>query len=210
MADRPEILRIAAVLLAAGPSSRLGQPKQSVKIDGESLVRRAALQLLKLNPVSLTVVTGSGGGAVKEDLRDLQLKIAHNGNWKQGIGGSIACGARNVTEKVDGLLISLCDQWKVDESDLNRLISVWSVDISVVISASWNDKESFIYGPPAIFPRKYIRELENLTGNQGAKALIAQNRDEVKFVAMENAACDMDTPADLEQLLRQAGPNPSS
>lgn len=210
MASRPETARFAAVLLAAGSSSRLGQPKQSVKIFGDSLVRRAALQLLKLNPVVLIVVTGSGGNAVEEGLGDLQLRIVRNENWVQGIGSSIACGVRNVTEEVDGLLIALCDQWKVDENDLNRLISAWSADISAIIASSWDKEKSFIYGPPALFPRIYIRELRKLQGEQGAKALIAQNMDEVKFVAMENAAFDLDTPADLEQLLRRAGPNPNN
>jgi molybdenum cofactor cytidylyltransferase len=210
MASRPETLRIAVVLLAAGSSSRLGQPKQSVKTNGDSLVRRAALQLLQLNPVSLTVVTGSGGAAVEEDLRDLQLNTVHNDRWEQGMGTSIACGAQNVTEKVDGLLVALCDQWKVDEGDLIRLVETWRTDISRIVSASWNDKKSFVFGPPTLFPRNYIRELSELWGNQGAKSLIARNMGEVKFVAMENAACDLDTPADLEQLLRQVGPNPNS
>ena len=107
MASRPETLRIAAVLLAAGSSSRLGQPKQLVKINGASLVRRAALQLLQLNPVSLTVVTGSGGAAVEEDLRDLQLNTVHNDNWEQGLGASIACGVQNIAEELDGLFIAL-------------------------------------------------------------------------------------------------------
>lgn len=210
MASRPESARFAAVLLAAGSSSRLGQPKQSVKIFGDSLVRRAALQLLKLNPVSLTVVTGYGGDAVEKGLSDLQLRIVKNKNWAQGMGSSIACGARNVPQEVDGLLIALCDQWKVDENDLNRLISVWAFDISAVIASSWDGKKSLIYGPPALFPRIYIRELTKLMVDQGAKALIARNIDKVKFVAMENAAFDLDTPADLEELLRQAGPNPNN
>ncbi len=210
MAGRPETVKFAAVLLAAGSSSRLGQPKQSIKVRGESLARRAALQLLKLNPVSLTVVTGSVSDAVEEDLRDLHLEIVKNENWEQGIGSSIACGAQSVTGEADGLLIALCDQWKVDESDLNRLVSAWFCDISRIITASWNDNNAFIYGPPALFPRKLIRELIKLPGNQGAKALIARNKEQVKFVAMENAAYDLDTPADLEELFRQAGPNPSS
>ena len=197
-------------MLAAGASSRLGQPKQSVKISGDSLVRRAAMQLLKLNPVILIVVTGYGSDAVEKGLHDLKLRIVKNENWEQGIGSSIACGARNVTERVDGLLVALCDQWNVDESDLNYLVSAWSRDISRIITASWEENKSLIYGPPALFPRKYIRELRKLGGNQGAKALIAGNMDEVKFVEMENAAFDLDTPADLEELLRQAKLNPSN
>lgn len=210
MPPRPEALKIAAVLLAAGASSRLGRPKQSVKVHGESLVRRAALQLLTLNLASVTVVTGSGSGAVQQELQDLQLRMVHNDNWAQGIGGSIACGVLSIADQVDGLLIALCDQWKVDESDLNRLKSVWSADISRVCTASWNEEESLVYGPPVLFPRKFIRELVELEGDRGAKHLIARNIGEVKFVSMENAAFDLDSPEDLERLLRQAGPNPSS
>ena len=210
MASRPESTRFAAVLLAAGSSSRLGQPKQSVKVSGDSLVRRAAMQLLKLNPVVLIVVTGYGSDAVENGLHDLKLRIVKNENWEQGIGSSIACGARNVTEEVDGLLVALCDQWRVDENDLNYLIATWSRDISKIIIASWQENKSLFYGPPALFPRNYIRELSELAGNQGAKALIAGNMDEVKFVEMKNAATDLDTPTDLEELLRQAKLNPSN
>lgn len=202
--------KFAAVLLAAGSSSRLGLPKQSVMLDGVSLVRRAALELLKLDPISVTVVTGSGGDAVKKDLSGLRTLIAHNEDWAQGIGSSIACGARHVDEDTDGILISLCDQWKVDARDLGAIVSAWQSDISRIVSASWFDDEAFIYGAPTLFPRKYIRELQKLTDDRGAKSLIGRNREKVNFVTVENAAFDLDRPADLEQLFIQAGRNPSS
>jgi molybdenum cofactor cytidylyltransferase len=210
MAAIPESVNFGAVLLAAGGSTRLGQPKQRVKIDGQSLVRRAALQLLALNPVSLTVVTGCSGDAVENDVRDLPLRIAHNDQWDQGMGGSIACGARLAGKEADGLLVVLCDQWRVDENDLGRLVSAWSTDISRIICACWRRDKVNFYGAPALFPRYLIRELINLRGDKGAKSLIMSHRGAASFVTMEHAAYDLDTPADLEQLLRQAGQNPSS
>lgn len=200
----------AAVLLAAGSSTRLGRPKQNVKVGGESLVRRAALQLLKLEPAQVIVVTGSGGGAVEEGLRGLHIECAQNELWEQGIGSSIAHGAGRVAEDVSGVLIALCDQWRVDENDLGRLTSAWLSDISRIFASCWFEEESFVYGPPVLFPRKYIRELEKLTGDHGAKPIIAANLEEVTFVAMDNAACDLDTRADLEHLFTQAGQNPSN
>ena len=203
MMKKPESGKFAAILLAAGPSSRLGQAKQLVRLDGESLVRRAARLLLRVDPVSLTVVTGCADDAVKQELSDLPVRFARNDDWEQGMGGSIACGVQNISEEVNGVLIMLCDQWRLEGSDLFSLISMWFTDISRIVTASWFDDKAIVYGPPALFPRFYIRELSSLTGSMGAKAVISQNLANVQFVKMENAAYDLDRPQDLEQLLKR-------
>jgi len=202
MMKKPEPGKFAAILLAAGPSSRLGQAKQLVRLDGESLVRRTARLLLSVDPVSLTVVTGFADDAVKQELSDLPVRFARNDDWEQGMGGSIACGIQNISEEVDGVLITLCDQWRIEGSDLFSLISMWLTDISRITAASWFDDKASVYGVPALFPRYYIRELIKLTGSKGAKAVISQNLANVQFVKMENAAYDLDRPEDLEQLLK--------
>ena len=201
---KPESGKFAAILLAAGPSSRLGQAKQLVRVDGESLVRRAAHLLLSVDPVSLTVVTGFADDAVEQELSDLPVRFARNDDWEQGMGGSIACGIQNISEEVDGILITLCDQWRIEGSDLLSLISMWLTDISRITTALWLDDKASVYGPPALFPRCYIRELIRLTGNKGAKAVIDQNLANAQFVKMGNAAYDLDRPKDLEQLIRRS------
>jgi molybdenum cofactor cytidylyltransferase len=210
MTKKAESGKFAAILLAAGPSSRLGQAKQLVKVGGESLVRRATRMLLNMDPVSLTVVTGFADDAVDRQLSELPVRLARNDDWEQGMGGSIACGARNISEDVDGVLITLCDQWRLEERDLIRLISMWRTDISHISTALWYEDKDRIYGPPALFPRKLIRELCILKGSRGAKALINQNLANVRFVEMSNAAYDLDRPEDLEQLLKRSQPYPSS
>ena len=202
MAKQAESGKFAAILLAAGPSSRLGQAKQLVRVDGESLVRRAVRLVLSMNPVSLTVVTGFAADAVEHELSDLPVRLVRNDDWEQGMGGSIACGVQNISEDVDGVLITLCDQWRLEDSDLFSLISIWLTDISRISVASWYEEKTLVYMPPALFPRYFIRELSNLHGNKGAKALIGQNLAKVQFVEMENAAYDLDRPEDLEQLLK--------
>lgn len=204
MTKKAETGKFAAILLAAGPSSRLGQAKQLVKVDGESLVKRATRMLLKLDPSSLTVVTGFADDAVEHQLSELPVRLARNDDWEQGMGSSIACGAQNISEEVDGVLITLCDQWRLDGRDLIRLISMWRSDISCISTALWHEDKGSIYGPPALFPRKLIRELSVLEGSRGAKALIDQNLANVRFVEMENAAYDLDRPEDLEQLIKRS------
>jgi len=122
-------------LLAAGPSSRLGQAKQLVRVDDESLVRRTARRLLSVDPVSLTVVTGFANDAVEQELDDLPVRFARNDDWEQGMGGSVACGIQNISEEVDGVLITLCDQWRIEGGDFLSLVSMWMSDISHITAA---------------------------------------------------------------------------
>jgi len=188
------------VLLAAGGSVRLGHPKQLIRIKGEALVRRIAGRLLQLRPASLVVVTGCASDEVRAQLSGLPVQIVHNPKWAEGVGASIALGVKNMPPEVKGVLIMLCDQWRVDLADLKRLIEAWNSDISDIVSASWMENNTSIYGPPAVFPRTLIHELINLSGDKGAKRIIEKNRDRSEFIAMENAAFDLDEPGDLQQL----------
>jgi CTP:molybdopterin cytidylyltransferase MocA len=200
MMKMPESGKLATVLLAAGPSTRLGQAKQLVQIDGESLVKRAVRLLQTLEPVSATIVTGCGSESVEQEIRDFPVEIAYNQNWARGMGASISCGMRNVTGNVDGILLMVCDQWRLEAGDLSRLVSTWKSDISQIYSACWKEGKAFVSGPPVLFPRNLLQELKYLHVDRGARQVIDRNMDIVEFVEMENAAFDVDRPEDLERL----------
>lgn len=190
---------LAAVLLAAGASRRLGQPKQLLQFHGESLVRRAAGLLLKLGADPVVVVTGFRSQDVIRELEGLPLVYAINSEWEQGMGNSIACGMRNVPPGVDGVLLLLCDQWRLDLKDLLNLKSSWDSDISRIILSGWNDGKSHSSGPPVIFPGELIPELLFVNGKTGAKPVIDSHREIVRVVELKNAAYDLDEQQDLGQ-----------
>jgi len=210
MNSRTETPNLAAILLAAGSSTRLGLPKQLLQTSGESLVRRAARLLLALQPISLTVVTGYRAGDIEAELRDLPVTSAYNENWEQGMGNSIAVGAARASGDADGILIMLCDQWRLEEDDLFRLVSLWNSDISRIIVANWKEEKAFVYGPPALFPRNVFHELAALRGDRGARPLIERHWENVSFVELENAAFDVDRPEDLELIPGCEKPSPSN
>ncbi|MGK2926738.1 MAG: nucleotidyltransferase family protein [Lysobacterales bacterium] len=191
---------LAAVLLAGGPSTRLGRPKQLVRVDGESLVRRTARLLLGLAPASVTVVTGCEATRVAGELEGLDVRIVYNRDWAQGMGASINAGVRSLREGADGVLVTVCDQWRVAQDDLDRLAACWAVDISRICVANWKEGEAFVSGPPVIFPRKLIPELKSMQAARGARQLIDRYMDLVDYVEMENAAFDLDRPEDLARL----------
>jgi molybdenum cofactor cytidylyltransferase len=188
---------LTAVLLAAGGSSRMGQPKQLLQIEGESLVARMTLRLMALELSSVMVVTGSDSQAVSDQLSGLPIQIVHNPCWEEGMASSLAAGVENLPEESEGVLILLCDQWQVGLADLQNLVHIWSTDISQITAAAWHEKERHVIGPPVIFPRTLFEELTSLKGDRGARAVIEKHRERASFVAMESACFDLDEPVDL-------------
>jgi len=199
---RPDSLqKLGAILLAAGGSSRMGSPKQLLRIEDESLVKRMACRLLELEPGSVLVVTGSASQEVNEQLSGLPISVVHNPRWQDGMAGSLATGVKNLPAEVDGVLIMLCDQWQVGLADLQELVRVWNADISQIAAACWDEKGRQVIGPPAIFPRVLFEELTALKGDRGARLVIGKYRESTSFVAMKNARFDLDEPADLKEIL---------
>ena len=184
---------LGAILLAAGASRRLGQAKQLLKIDGQTLVARQASLLLRLQPACVTVVTGAFSEEVRKALSGLPVEIAHNKDWPQGMGRSIATGIAAMPERVRGALLILCDQWQLEYDDLQSLVKCWNDNSHSAVSAQWGDSS----GPPVIFPRADFSSLLRLKGERGARRVLKRSTGGVVYVSVENAAFDIDTPADL-------------
>jgi molybdenum cofactor cytidylyltransferase len=200
MNDESRKLILGAVLLAAGPSSRLGRSKQLVRVSDETLIRRTARLVLGMDLDYVTVVSGCGADLVEAELEDLPVSVVFNRDWQQGMGSSINCGVRFMPQGVDGVLLMVCDQWRLENDDLNRLLEAWQSDISKIYVACWDEGAAFVSGPPALCPRTLIPELKSMHPNRGARQLIDRYMDIVEFVKMENAAFDLDRPEDLERL----------
>jgi len=189
-------LRLAGLLLAAGESRRLGRPKQLVPVDGVPLVRRQT-ELLAGLVDPLVVITGAYADEVGHALRGVDCELAHNPRWIEGMGSSLAVGVAQVGPKPAGLLILLCDQYRLDRTTLVRLISAWRRTPGVAAACRWAGGN----GAPAVFPASMLPALRNLHGDRGAKDLLARH-PETCFIEAPQAAFDLDTPQDLERLLQ--------
>lgn len=192
--------RLAVILLAAGPSSRLGHPKQLVKVDGECLVRRSARIALDLKPDTLLVVSGHERERVIGELDGLDVKTVYNSDWKMGMGGSIVAGARALDGTADGTLVMVCDQWKLRNEDLTHLVDAWRANPLRIYVARWNEGAALVSGPPVIFPGPLLRDLRSMDKHRGARQVIDLNMDIVEFVDVPSAAWDLDRPDDLARL----------
>lgn len=199
----------SAILLAAGPSSRLGRPKQLAVFEGESLVRRAARLALGLGPERLLVVCGHEAERVEAQLEGLDLDTVRNANWSQGMGASIVCGARNLAEGPEGILVMVCDQWRLDAREVAGLVGRWRAQPERVFVANWKEGGAYVSGPPVMFPGHLLRVLRGLSPQRGARQVIDSNMEITEFVEIPSAACDLDRPEDLDRM-RRDGETPVS
>jgi len=193
---------LGAILLAAGSSSRLGQSKQLLQIDGQPLVRLQANKLLALNPACVIVVTGAEQAAVEHALKGLALQCVYNPNWQQGMGSSLACGVAAMPERVRGALLMLCDQWKVPGAGLQAMAVAWERSPASAVIAQWNEESpekpaQTNSGPPAVFPRALFSSLVKLRGDRGAQHILKRYKAGVQRFDLPEAAFDIDQESDL-------------
>ena len=191
--------RVAAVVLAAGGSTRLGQPKQLVQVDGECLVNRAVRVALAAGADPVFVALGAQFETVLEHLKydEPPVRVLVNHAWRSGMASSIALGAAAAGRvDADALLVLACDQPAVTPRHLRELMLTSKCE-HVVASAYAGRR-----GVPAIFPELAFHALQDLSGDWGARTLL--QRAEVLTVPLPGGEFDVDTPDDLEALLRPA------
>lgn len=195
---------IGLVLLAAGASSRMrGKQKQLLPFDPEnSLLRHSAT--VALDSVCRPIVIVLGANAVKlcDEIADLEIDITINNNWNEGIGSSIAAGVAKLIELAPastGVVIALADQPFVTAELLNNLVETHHTTAAPIVAAEYNQT----LGAPTLFHSDFFPELLALTGDAGAKRVIAQHPNNIARVIAPQASLDIDTPEDYVNFLRK-------
>ncbi len=187
---------IAAVVLAAGGSARLGRPKQLVRIGGEPLVRRAARTALDAGCDPVLVVLGSEAEAVRAAVADLPVLHADNRLWADGVGGSIACGVRAVAAgRPAGCIVLPCDQPHLTARLLARLIERSRNACPAAVACRYGAT----VGAPALFTPALFDRLSALTGDSGAKRVL-RDCSPLEIVDFPGGELDIDTDADLRRV----------
>lgn len=187
------------IVLAAGASSRLGQPKQLVRIGGRPALHRVVSSATSLAGHSVTVVIGSHAQDLSRLLAHSPASVIVNRHWEEGMASSIRCGLGALPAACDAVLILLGDQVAVTSDDLKRLAAAWSDQEGSIAAATYEQR----VGVPAIFPRIFFSELAELRGDQGARRILERNSYRLIRVPMPNAAIDLDTPDDLAALTQR-------
>ncbi len=188
-------MRVGAVVLAAGGSSRLGRPKQLLVHEGRTLVRRAAEAAVAAGCEPVVVVLGAHGEAVAAELTGLPVRTVDNPEWQLGMGRSLRVGVRALPE-VEAVLVLLCDQLRVDAAHLRVLVDTFARTHAPIVASGYEGAR----GVPALFSRALLPELEALEADQGARKVIVRDPSRVVEVPLAGGGEDVDTAADLSRL----------
>jgi molybdenum cofactor cytidylyltransferase len=184
---------IYGLVLAAGGSSRLGRPKQLVRLSDKPLVVETVEKLQDAGVDRVVVCLGGSEQLVRDALTTLDIEILVNPRWEEGIGGTIAVA---ISTAVNGgaaaALIALTDQPRVDVDHYRTLIQRY-LETDAIVATGYPDGE----GVPALFPRRNFDELSRLSGDRGGKEILVRYRDRLEVIASPSAAHDIDYPEDL-------------
>ena len=187
---------VFAVVLAAGSSSRFGATKQSARIHDVPLVQRAVDAAVGACGQRVVTVIGHDRVAVLQAMGASSGFVIVNEDYEAGLGSSIAAAAHRCGPHADALLLILADQALVTAAHLRTLVDASSGSDVEIVASAYDDT----VGPPALLPRATFRDLCELSGDSGARALFFDHRFRLKTVPCDAAAVDIDTPADLAAL----------
>jgi molybdenum cofactor cytidylyltransferase len=189
--------RVHVVLLAAGRSSRMGGPNKLLALfDGKPLVRRAAERALASKAAGTVVVTGHQRERVRAALSGLDVRLADNPDFAEGLSSSLKAGVAALPGDAAGAMVVLGDMPGIATADLDRLIDAFrKAEGKAVVRASHGGRR----GNPVLLPRSLFEAVARLEGDTGARHLVeAEGLDVVDVEIGEAAAVDVDTPEALE------------
>jgi len=191
---------IAAIILAAGSASRMGQLKQLLDWGGRPLVRVVAEHALAARLDRVLVVVGAAGDAVAAALAGLPVDIVENPAYTQGQSTSLRAGVIALGPEVGAALVLLGDQPFVTSAIVEQLVGAWRASDAAIVAPLYRGQR----GNPVLFARAVFAELMAIQGDQGARAILAADPARVRTVLFDDdlPLADIDTPEDYERLVR--------
>ena len=186
--------RIAAVVLAAGLSRRMGGPnKLLAPIDGVPMIARVVDAFLASKAEPVIVVLGHQAADVRAALAGRDVRFVENPAYEEGLGASLRAGIEAVGEGVDGALVGLGDMPLVRPAHIDALIDAFDPAGSETIVVPVHDRKR---GHPVLWSSRHFAEMRKLGGDVGARGLLERHADAVRAVPIADDAVhvDVDTP----------------
>jgi molybdenum cofactor cytidylyltransferase len=196
----PERMRIAAIVLAAGRSTRMGAAnKLLADVDGRPMVRVAVEAALASQARPVLVVTGHQPDAVRAALAGVDVAFVGNSDFAIGLSTSLRAGIRAVPKECTGALVLLGDMPRIEAAHLDAMIAVFASEAGAAIVVPTYEGQR---GNPVLWPAELFGEMLALEGDVGARSLMAKHAQQVREIDLGTDAVlmDIDTPEALERL----------
>ena len=189
----------AAIVLAAGASTRLGQPKQLLQMNGESLLHRTIRAAEEAGCAPIFVVLGFEAERMQRETADLEVRVVINQEWQSGMGSSLRSGMEALMKESQlpqKVVLLLSDQPMLSNKILLSLVKKSAETNSLIVASSYTGR----LGVPAAFRKELYPDLQKVEGDKGAREVIQLYRDQTASIDFPEGAVDIDTVQDLELL----------
>lgn len=191
--------KTAILILAAGQSKRMGQPKQLLPYKNSTLLLEKINQFQSIENVQVFVVLGAYFKYIFPLLRELPVKVVMNAKWQEGMGSSLSKGIELIQKKeiFDRVLITLSDLPLMESSHYEELIELSKSSGKRIIQTEYEDTS----GVPVVFDKSLFASLSKLKNEEGAKPLIEKYKKEVLKLRSKTPFFDVDTSEAYQKLL---------
>jgi len=197
-ADLEQPSPVAAVILAAGGSTRMGQLKQLLPLGGRPMVRHVAEAVCRAGLAQVVVVVGAHADAVSQALASLPVELVVNEAWAEGMSTSMRAGLRVVRPEIQAVLLVLADQPALTPDLVRTLVARYQATGALIVAPFYQGQR----GNPVLFDRTLFAELLAVEGDRGGRLLIMSHQEQVERVEIDDPAVimDIDTRHDYEAI----------
>jgi len=188
---------IWAIILAAGESHRMGEPKLLLPFGQKTIFETVLANVLNSNADRICVVLGAREKELQEKIRDLSIKAIVNHNYKKGMLSSIQLGFLSLPEEAKAAVIVLGDQPSIPSTVIDSIIKVYRTTGKGIILPVHTGRR----GHPILIDTKYRNNIAGLDPDIGLKELIHSHREDIVEVKVDTPAIlkDIDTPEDYKR-----------
>jgi len=189
----------AVIVLAAGASTRLGQPKQLLPYQKNNLLNTTISTAMSSDCWPVVVVLGAYATSIQQSINQAPDAVLHNRQWATGMGTSIKSGIswlERWSQPVEAVILTVCDQPFITAALFNQLVDTYKTTKKPIIASAYANT----IGVPALFEHSFFPILKGLD-KAGAKSVIKNHQEDVSTIAFPNGDIDIDTPGDYQKLL---------
>ena len=187
------------IILAAGGSTRLGQPKQNLLFQNKTLLQRAIETGLNSKCRPVIIMLGANVDVIVPIIHHKAINVIYNPDWQEGIASSIRIGISEIgnDNTINNVVIMLCDQPFVSSELIDNLFLKQRETNKAIVACSY--KETI--GVPVLFNRSLFAELLLLKGHDGAKHILKDHPQDIEMIPFDMGDIDIDTMEDYERLI---------
>jgi len=188
---------IAAVVLAAGLSTRMGRAKLILPIGGKTVLERVLDTYRGARVDDIVVVIGASAEQIRSSVRFDEERVVFNPEYRKGMSGSLKLGIEALGSETEAAIIALGDQPFLSSKTVDRLVDEYLATKAPIVVPVYRGQR----GNPVLFDSSLFSQIREIEGDKGAKSVVLKNEARVREVAVEDEGVllDIDTPSDYEK-----------